>query len=145
MTTKMYEGKIKNIGIFVDQRVGWMRCIELDDGNIYFLSKDLENTLDYIKLSDSLKRYYYYDYKYLLKAIKIKEFINNNLYRLNDYLLKLSYSILNDIGKRGILVLNIDGVNMLISRSLIISDRRRYQGWLYSYSNPFIQKDFYLY
>ena len=144
MTTKMYEGKIKNIGIFIDQRVGWMRCIELDDGNIYFLSKDLENTLDYIKLSDSLKRYYYCDYKYLLKAIKIKEFINNNLYRLNDYLLKLSYSILNDINNRGVLVLNIDGVNMLISRSLIISDRRRYQGWLYSYSNPYIQNEFYL-
>lgn len=143
MTTKMYEGKIKNIGIFIDQRVGWIRCIELDDGNIYFLSKDIENTLDYIKLSDSLKRYYY-DYKYLLKAIKIKEFINNNLYRLNDYLLKLSYSILNDINNRGVLVLNIDGVNMLISRSLIISDRRRYQGWLYSYSNPYIQNEFYL-
>lgn len=144
MTTKMYEGKIKNIGMFIDQRVGWMRCIELDDGNIYFLSKDLENTLDYIKLSDSLKRHYYYDYKYLLKAIKIKEFINSNLHRLNDYLLKLSYSILNDINNRGILVLNIDGVNMLISRSLIISNRHKYQDWLYSYSNPFIQKDFYL-
>ena len=144
MTTKMYEGKIKNIGIFIDQRVGWMRCIELDDGNIYFLSKDLEQNLSYKVIKDSIRKYYYDNYKYILKSKKVKEFINNNFYRLNDYLLKLSYSILNYIGKRGILVLNIDGVNMLISRSLIISDRYKYQGWLYSYSNPFIQKDFYL-
>lgn len=144
MTTKMYEGKIKNIGVFIDQRVGLMRCIELDDGNIYFLSKDLEQYLSYKVIKDSIRRYYYDNYKYLLKSKKVKEFIDTNLLRMNPYLINISYSLLKDVPKRGILILNIDGVNMLISRSLIISNRYKYQNWLYSYSNPFIQKDFYL-
>ena len=140
----MYEGKIKNIGVFIDQRVGLMRCIELDDGNIYFLSKDLEQYLSYKVIKDSIRRYYYDNYKYLLKSKKVKEFIDTNLLRMNPYLINISYSLLKDVPKRGILILNIDGVNMLISRSLIISNRYKYQNWLYSYSNPFIQKDFYL-
>ena len=144
MSTKDYEGKIKNIGLFIDQRIGVIRCLELEDNNIYFLAKDIERLLSYSKIKGLLIRSYYEDTKFILKPKKVKEFINSNLYNFDSFLLNLYYSVLKDIPNRGSLIINIDGVNMLISRSLIGSDRRKHQKWLYSYSNQFIQNDFYL-
>ena len=144
MFTKDYEGKIKNIGLFIDQRIGVIRCLELEDNNIYFLAKDIERLLSYSKIKGLLIRSYYEDTKFILKPKKVKEFINSNLYNFDSFLLNLYYSVLKDIPNRGSLIINIDGVNMLISRSLIGSDRRKYQKWLYTYSNQFIQNDFYL-
>ena len=121
-----------------------IRCLELEDNNIYFLAKDIERLLSYSKIKGLLIRPYYEDTKFILKPKKVKEFINSNLYNFNSFLLNLYYSVLKDIPNRGSLIINIDGVNMLISRSLIGSDRRKYQKWLYCYSNQFMQNDFYL-
>lgn len=93
-----------------------------------------------------MKRYYYCDKKFLLTNAHVVNFISNNSYRLNPYIIELSKSVLLDIdiSNRGAIILNLDGLNMLIARSQINSCRYKYQGWLYSYNNPFIQNEFYL-
>lgn len=132
---------IINIGMFLDQRFGSIRTLETSDGILYFISKDIERLLGYQDLVDCIRKKYYYDNnKYIIKKRKIRNFIESSK---NDYSIKIAITLLHDIPNRGLLILDLNGLNMLISRSLICSSRYFYQNWLYSYSFDNMKYDFY--